>query len=153
MIDIKDAAKYFLTKVDREAGDEMTHLKLQKICYYAQAWHLAIENQPLFDVEFKAWVHGPVSAELWNEYKHFKWHPIPEPEDFDENVLSEDDRKFLDEIWELYGKYTAKYLEALTHQELPWKEARRGLSEGEISNIPISNNTMKEYYKQFLIDE
>lgn len=153
MINIKDAAKYFLTKVDRESGDEMTHLKLQKICYYAQAWHLAVENKPLFNTEFKAWAHGPVSVELWSEYKTYKWHPIPEPHDFDENAIDPNYREFLDEIWELYGKYTAKYLENLTHQELPWQEARKGLSDGEISNFPISNETMKEYYKQFLIDE
>jgi uncharacterized phage-associated protein len=86
-------------------------------------------------------------------YKDYKYLPIPEPEDFDENDISQENREFLDEIWDLYGKYSAKYLESLTHQELPWQEARKGLADGEISNTPISEKTMKEYYRKFLIDE
>jgi len=31
-----DVARYFLSCVDHGAGSLMTHLKLQKLCYYAQ---------------------------------------------------------------------------------------------------------------------
>ena len=41
-----------------------------------------------------------------------------------ENALSED-------VWETYGRLTGNALEALSHRELPWIEARKGYSETE----------------------
>ena len=54
MTSIFEVARFFLTK------ESMTHLKLQKLCYYAQAWYLTIYGQRLFNEEFQAWLHGPV---------------------------------------------------------------------------------------------
>ncbi|SFI89676.1 Panacea domain-containing protein [Thermoflavimicrobium dichotomicum] len=150
MANILDVAKYFLVKVDRDAGDEITHLKLQKLCYYAQAWHLAIEGVPLCDTEFQAWVHGPVSPHLWDQYRDYKYHPIDPPKDFDPNVLTEEERSFLDEVWDVYGKYTAKYLENLTHVEEPWLEARKGYPPNVHCTRPISEETMKRYYRSLM---
>ena len=47
-------ADYFISKVDREAGDDITHLKLQKLIYYAQAWHLAMYDKLLFGNKLEA---------------------------------------------------------------------------------------------------
>ncbi len=41
-------ADYFLTLVDDEAGDGLSNLKLQKLVYYAQGFHLALTGKPLF---------------------------------------------------------------------------------------------------------
>lgn len=54
-----DVAKYLLILVDREAGDAMTQLKLQKLMYIAQGIHLALYDVPLFKEEIEAWQHGP----------------------------------------------------------------------------------------------
>ncbi|MCC8461835.1 MAG: hypothetical protein LN546_01290 [Rickettsia endosymbiont of Ecitomorpha arachnoides] len=37
-----DVANYFLVLVDREAGDIISQLKLQKLVYFAQGIHLAL---------------------------------------------------------------------------------------------------------------
>ncbi|USG65139.1 DUF4065 domain-containing protein [Brevibacillus ruminantium] len=153
MTTINDVANYFLTKVDRDSGDNITHLKLQKICYYAQAWHLAIEDEPLFEAHFEAWAHGPVNPGLWYEYRGYGWDPIPYPEDFEIKSIPKPIREFLDEIWDVYGKYSARYLENLTHQEDPWLEARGDLPEGRSCNTPIDENTMRNYYKDMIEDE
>lgn len=42
-----------------EHGDPVSNLKLQKLLYYAQAWHLALHDNPLFDERIEASVHGP----------------------------------------------------------------------------------------------
>lgn len=42
----------------------MTTMKLQKLVYYCQAWHLAWEGEPLFDEPIKAWASGPVIPAL-----------------------------------------------------------------------------------------
>lgn len=152
-LDILKVAKYFLTKNDPDSGDDITHLKLQKLCYYAQAWHLAIENKPLMIAEFEAWAHGPVNRKLWEEYRDSSWNPIPFPTDFNESDYSKEDKEFLNDVWEVYGKFTAKYLENLTHQEDPWLEARGDTPEGEYCDTPISQETMGRYYTEYLNDE
>lgn len=72
-----DVAKWFLSRVDRDSGDSITHLKLQKLVYYAQAWNLAHFGEPLFDEELKAWTHGPVAPSVWHEYKDSRWDALP----------------------------------------------------------------------------
>ena len=45
-----------------------------------------------------------------------------------------------------YGDKTANELEALTHSETPWKNARKGLDETEPSDNEILAEDMREYY-------
>lgn len=62
--------------------DFITNLKLQKLLYYSQAWHLAIYDEPLFQDRIEAWVHGPVVPSVFREYRSFRWSPIwPTPDD------------------------------------------------------------------------
>ncbi len=49
-----EVARYFLCRVDREAGDTISLLKLQKLVYYAQAWSLVFRGQPLFFQDIEA---------------------------------------------------------------------------------------------------
>lgn len=146
MVNIKDVANYFLTKTDGESGDIMTHLKLQKLVYYAQGWHLAIYGEPFFNSDFEAWAHGPVNPDLFQEYRIYGWDPILSPDDFDDSVFSSDEKELLDDVWNLYGRYGAKYLERLTHKEEPWREARGNIPEGAYCSTQISEDTMREYY-------
>lgn len=149
---IHNIADYFISKADAEAGDNVTHLKVQKLAYYAQAWHLAIMGSRLFDNEFEAWVHGPVAQELFKRLQGNSWNPlladhmITVPTD----ELESETIGFLDEIWDVYGQYTAKALEDLTHQEAPWLEAREGLSPIERSSKAISDETIKTFYRGLL---
>jgi uncharacterized phage-associated protein len=56
-------SKYILSYVPS------TQLKLQKLVYYSEAWHLAYFERPLIPEDFEAWVHGPVVRSLWDHYK------------------------------------------------------------------------------------
>ena len=47
----------------------MSHLKLQKLLFYCQAYHLAYFKEPLFDEDFEAWVHGPVCRIIYDSLK------------------------------------------------------------------------------------
>ncbi|WP_307850044.1 MULTISPECIES: type II toxin-antitoxin system antitoxin SocA domain-containing protein [unclassified Saccharopolyspora] len=42
----------------------MTAMKLQKLVYYSQAWHLVWDERPLFDEPVQAWANGPVVPDL-----------------------------------------------------------------------------------------
>ncbi len=70
-----EIADYFIWLANN-TGSFISNLKLQKLVYYAQAWYLAIHDQPLFNEEFEAWIHGPVIPVLYQKYKTFSWKPI-----------------------------------------------------------------------------
>lgn len=146
-VNIFDVANYFLARVESDSGSLMTPLRLQKLVYYAQAWSLAILGEKLFEEGFRAWVHGPVNYELWQKYNGLR--PI-KPVRASMKKFSDDQMDLLDEVWDVYGQFDAKYLEELTHQELPWIEARKGYSPGERCSVVISTETMKKYYSSLL---
>lgn len=135
-----DVANWFLTK------EPMTHKKLQKLCYYAQAWGYALNRIRLEDTDYQAWTHGPVSPVLWEKFKSFGFDTIRLKGRF-VSTFEKSDIKLLEDIWETYGNNTGNALEALTHRELPWIEARRGYSPTERCSVVISPKTMESYYK------
>lgn len=144
----KQVAEWFLCNIDRAAGDVLTHLKLQKLVYYSQAWALALYDRPLFEEEIEAWSHGPVVPSLFQEYKIFGWDSLPTVEecaDFDDET-----EELLVEILDIYGQHSAKHLEILTHRERPWQLARGNLSPEERSNAIITKQSMAEFYKTLL---
>lgn len=139
-------ADYLLAEC-RERGEILTNLKLQKLLYYADAWHLALYDEPLFPEQFKAWVHGPVLLSQYHRFKDFKWRQIT-----DEVQKPEvDDRlqTHLNEIIDVFGSETAVALEIMTHREQPWIEARGDLAPTDPSTATISKETTKQYYRAF----
>lgn len=135
-----DVANWFLSK------EEMTQKKLQKLCYYAQAWCYALKGFRLEDTDYQAWIHGPVSPALWERFKSFGYDPIRIKGNYTAPI-AEEDVKLLEDVWDTYGDNTGNALEALTHRELPWLEARRGYEPDERCTVVISPNTMASYYK------
>jgi len=138
-------ADYFI-RFCHEHGDYITNLKLQKLVYYAQAWHLALHEKPLFPESIEAWVHGPVIPVLYQRFKDFKHEPItihPVNALLPQNICNH-----LDEIMEVYGGYAAFELEHLTHQADPWKNARRGLPMDALSKEVITHSDMQNYYQK-----
>ena|SRR5438874_12846315 len=127
-----------------EHGDPVTNLKLQKLLYYGQAWHLALHDTPLFDERIEAWTHGPVVPPVYGDFKEWAWNPIP-PQN--EQHLPERAEALVKEVLDVYGSFGAYQLERLTHEEDPWKNARRGLAPDEPSNNIISQDDMKAYYR------
>lgn len=139
MESIFDVANYFLNKED------MSHKKLQKLCYFAQAWYLANYGTSLVSNRFEAWVHGPVSPDLYSRYKGWGWERIRQD---DVDVIFDDPSvgDFLDVVYEVYGGYDADQLEVITHEEAPWIKARNGCPSGAYSRNPIALRDMRDYY-------
>jgi len=152
MITANTVANYFLAFA-QECEEPITNLKLNKLVYYAQAWHLALFNKPLFEEEIEAWVHGPVLPVLYDTYKQFKWKPIIVGDLNAENIKQQfnpDQQDLLDDIVEVYFPETAYALEQLTHREDPWILAREGLAPYEPSDNIITHDSMKHYYAKKL---
>ena len=144
MISISDVANTFLS------FDSMTHKKLQKLCYYAQALYLAKNEERLIEnTEFEAWVHGPVSRELYARFYGMGSNTIKQkPND---NSICKDsyEHYFLKKIYEKYGHLTGDELEALTHSESPWLNARSKSVRysWERSEEPILDQDMIDFYR------
>lgn len=139
----KDVAGWMVAAFQRR-HQEITNLKLQKILYYAQAWHLVFYDRPLFRESIEAWIHGPVIPSVFRDYRRYGWKPISEP--FTLSRTPEQVRPHLKEVIRVYGDFDALSLERLTHQESPWREVRKGLAPDEPSNRVITNESMRKYY-------
>ncbi|MDM8559063.1 type II toxin-antitoxin system antitoxin SocA domain-containing protein [Candidatus Parabeggiatoa sp. HSG14] len=139
-----DVANWFIDQFDKESGDVVTHLKLQKLLYYSECWSQLLLDRELFFENIEAWAHGPVVREVFNEFKSAGWEPLNisgKLVDFDEEVVD-----VLEQVLEAYGNVSAKTLEQMTHIDQPWKEARGSLSpEARCSNI-ISKEKMRKYF-------
>lgn len=142
MYSISDIADWFISK------EPMTNKKLQKLCYYAQAWHCALHNgKPLVNDRFEAWVHGPVCPNLYHQYKDYGWEEISKPSrKVDKIGFTKEEIDFLESVWMTYGDMSGHELESLTHTEPPWKKQRRGLEPWQLSNAEINQRDMAKYY-------
>ena len=146
MAKIFDVAEWFLQK------ESMTHKKLQKMCYYAQAWSYTLRDCPIADdTTFEAWVHGPVSPMLYDKYRESGWTLLES--DNRELPFDEIEIDLLESIYITYSEMSANEIEALSHSEPPWLNARRGYSPDARSSAPILIDDMKDYYKSIYIGD
>lgn len=147
----KDIANYFIWLAS-QTDVEINSYKLQKIVYYAQAWHLGVYGTPLFDADFQAWIHGPVIPDLLENYQRlFSWESIAEK--MEKPQLPEQIEEFLAEVAEAYFKYDDETLERMTCSEMPWLEARGNLPRDESCHAIISQESMKKYYSARVKEE
>jgi uncharacterized phage-associated protein len=139
MASVFDVAAYILKK---QGG--MTSMKLQKLVYYAQAWSLVWDEEPLFKEEIQAWANGPVVPALF--FAHQGEFTVTKEPRGDAAKLTEEQRDTIQAVLHGYADKPANWLSALTHREDPWVAARRGLSDGERGNRVISHGAMADYY-------
>lgn len=141
MATVFDVAKYILN----ECG-KISTWKLQKLCYYSQAWHLAWTGSPIFSEDFQAWANGPVCPDLFHTHQgKFSVVASDIPDDKCDG-LTDDEQDSINVIIRDYGDMEPYALRELTHSEDPWKNARGDLPEGAKCNTVISKESMGEYY-------
>jgi uncharacterized phage-associated protein len=138
MASVHDVAAYILQK-----RGPMTAMKLQKLVYYSQAWGLVWDEKPIFPEEIQAWANGPVVFELYDRHRGVfrvsEWNG-------DRTALDNSERETIDLVIDFYGKMSSQELSNLTHQEAPWRDARKGLRSGERGCREITHAAMAEYY-------
>jgi uncharacterized phage-associated protein len=136
MPNVFDVAKYILDTV----GGDVSIMKLQKLCYYCQAWHLVWAGQPMFPENFEHWDNGPVCPELFEKHQGDFWINSGELGG-NADSLSDGDRRTVNFIVARYGMYDGAQLSELSHLEDPWKNTAR--------NETITNDSIVGYYKQY----
>ena len=133
----------------------MSHLKIQKLIFYCDAYCLAYFDKELVTDQFEAWVHGPVSRKVYNSLKDKSIlysdliYSKKEGEDVDVEFgkLTQDQQDLILSVLGDLSKWTGIELEAATHKEKPWLEARKGYSEADKCNELISKDTTRLFYK------
>lgn len=123
--------------------------QLQKLCYYAQAQHVAFYNTRLFREPIEAWPNGPVVRELYRRHagkRHITHLPDGDPSRVEEHPAAADT---VTAVLKEYGDFTGQQLVEMTHREQPWRDARRGLRPKEPSGIEILVETLRDYYRGF----
>jgi uncharacterized phage-associated protein len=143
MLNALDVAYYFICQGENDP--EMTQLKLQKLVYYAQGFHLGLYGTPLFLDEIQAWEHGPVIYELRRAFGHcgpnvVRIYNLP----LEKPVLSHPSILFINAIWKRFGAHTANSLVNMTHAESPWKSVYSPLRRDAV----ISVESMKEHFAE-----
>lgn len=116
-----DIAKKIICKTDVEHGDTLSNLKLQKLLYYMQGFHLAFFDEPFFNESIEAWTYGPVVPVVFQEFKKYKKRSINPDNYHDDLVLTDDEQQMFDMVYSEYNRYSAVALMNMTHTEGPWK--------------------------------
>jgi uncharacterized phage-associated protein len=138
MITAHDVANAFIKLHDDDSGDVLTNLKLQKLVYYAQGFHLALFDEPLFNENLVAWEHGPVVVDLYHELKQFGSSEVV-IESAVSDEINTDKMDLINEINEVYGQFSAWKLRDMTHSESPWQSTESGKV--------ITHNKLSTYFK------
>lgn len=146
-----DIANFFIW-LGAQTNIQINAYKLQKLLYYAQAWHLGMYGTPLFKSDFQAWVHGLVIPALLEQYTNqFSWEPLAE--NIEQPKLPNRIWEFLEEVAEAYFEYDDETLERMICSETPWLEARGDLPRDESCHAIISQESMKKYYSARVKEE
>lgn len=138
---IFDVAQYILQQKGR-----MSTWKLEKLCYYSQAWELAWTEKPLFSEDFQAWANGPVCPELFHEHKGKFIVDSSDIASGSADNLTLEQKEDIDIILRDYGDMEPYDLRTLSHEEDPWKNARGDLPDMAPGNTVITKESMGEYY-------
>lgn len=143
MASVFDVAQFILSK-----QGEITATKLQKLCYYSQAWHLVWEERPLFAERIEAWANGPVCPPLYSA--HWRQYLVSKIPTGDASALDGSETESIDAVLGFYGKMSGAHLGELSHREAPWREARGDTPPGARSSAEIPIQKMAEYYEGLL---
>lgn len=148
--DVYEIAEWFLHIMP------MTHKKLQKLLYFSYGIYLVQNNDSrdnlinrLFDNHFEAWVHGPVEPTIYALFKYNGVNLIYKEEvgvfDFDRDVM-----EALNRTLDLYGNLDADQLEEISHQQVPWINAREGLLSTDSSTNSLADVDIYDTFMQVL---
>ncbi len=140
-IDIAKKMIFMAQEDEANGGECLTNLKLQKLLYYQQGYHLAAFDTPLFEENVEAWMYGPVVPKVYSAYSEFGAQSLP-MESGSPLTLNEDEEVLFSQVFDAYRDFSAIGLMNKTHQEKPWKDA---LPHDKGTVIPLES--MKSFFK------
>lgn len=147
-------ANTFIAEHAAESGG-ISHMKLQKLVFYAYGWWLASHDDQLTTEPPEVWKFGPVFNSLYGELAPFGMQPIKAPRrSVPYNPAPQvpadacEVRDLLEWVWQKYGNYTAGQLSDMTHDAgTPWQEEAAKHQYRVPRNHPIPIDRTQAYFK------
>lgn len=138
MASARDVAAYLLQR--RLPAFEA--VRLQKLLYYMQAWHLALMDSALFNDPITANKYGPVVGNVLRQ--HIGNRVVRKTDDIggDADALTDTERQVVDAVYDAYKRLKTFEIADLSHEEQPWKDAYYAHD----GNRLITHDAMREYY-------
>lgn len=135
--DARQIANWFIERATLD-GKSLSITSLLKLTYIAHGWYLEARQKPLINNSVKAWSSGPIIEEIYHEFRPQGIYPTQISIDYPA-LNSEEDIKFLQEIYDIYANMDSFKLSSLTDlYDGPWDITRRiGGDYAEIPNILI----------------
>ena len=146
-VSVFDVAKYILNEVGT-----MTTMKLQKLCYYSQAWYSAEKKAPLFAEDFFAWKNGPICYPLYLKHRGRYSFAADSLEVGDSSLIQGPIKDSIDETLDAYKGMSAAQLSELTHSEDPWINAWENAANSRSADDLISTDSMMAFYSRIAAD-
>lgn len=134
---ILDVAQFIFDEYRRISGERIDEMKLHKLLYFSQRESFAILGQPLFQESMEGWKYGPVSVDVRMRFGE-------DGIEADTKEVSLDAAYILKNVILEYGQIASWRLSELTHQELSWLNARKGLKPKENGNRPLALDDIKK---------
>ena len=139
--DVIEIANKIISKgIEDENGELVSNMKLQKLLYYEQGFHLAYFNEPLFNDEIEAWMYGPVVQRVYDEFKEYGKKGIENIDCSNIVKLQDVEERLFDEVYRVYSAYSAVGLMEMTHNEAPWNSVQVGV--GSV----IDKETIRKFF-------
>ncbi|KAL9653252.1 hypothetical protein ABK040_010959 [Willaertia magna] len=134
--------KQDLIQQDSALSTSLDPLKLQTLCYYAQAFYLALYDKPLFNEDFYALKYGPCALNLKEKIHEicktdYQYVLIERLINGELNILNENERNVVIDVFTMFHSYSGIKLSAMSYKEDPYTKVNRD----EI----ISKQSIKEY--------
>ena len=130
MESVFDVAQYIVNKYKSISGQAIDAMKLQKLLYYSQRESIAIVGEPMFEATFEGWKFGPVCRSVWNAYTE-------DNPDFHCPDISFDSAYIVNNVIQQYGIIESWVLSKMSHREISWRNARKGLRADENGTTPL----------------
>lgn len=142
-IDTAKLALALLKNNDDEIIEYTSRLKLLKLLYYIQGYHLAMFDAPLFKDKMEAWLHGPVVPSVYQWVKNLTDEKLQNEAMDDEQMgalnLHPQQTELISEVLKIYNKYSAYGLRDKTHTEMPWLSVYEQGKNNEITQDSLKN--------------
>lgn len=157
---VEAIANEFLKRA-RAEGRPLTNMQLQKLPYIAHGWALALIDSPLVAGAPRAYPYGPVYTRLYDALKRYGSGQVTDfirsGEDFREphspageiieDMLTPQETKLIDTVWDKYKHFHAYDLSQMTHQpESPWTIT----TNTKAPFSPIEDPIIKQHFKDLV---
>lgn len=134
MVNVFDVAEHVLARYGSASA-----IKLQKLVYYSQAWHLVARGDRLFSEPIIAYQYGPLTTTLWEHHRGMKTVRAGHFGALVEGHLEVGSVEVIDAVLDMYGPMSMTALVDRTHRERPWIDAQK-------SGAEITPEDMRIFY-------